>query len=137
MPLSTTSAALGRVSVLPSLSPTRASICGQGWEGELPIFQGLLPLDWGEGCGERDIWGVGGGPTTTLSQIPFFHFTNQKRETFGFGEGKRGREIDHFLPYPQGRGARGPQTQLTQTLFFTHSLLSTHQVPPATISAKE
>lgn len=73
--------------------------------------------------------GVGGGPTTALSQIPFFHFTNQKRETLGFGEEKRGREIDHFLPYPQGRGARGPQTQLAQPLLVIHSILSGPQVP--------
>lgn len=58
--------------------------------------------------GERDIWGVGRGLTTTLSQIPFLHFTNRKREIFGFGEG---REIDHFLPCPGERELRGPQTQ--------------------------
>lgn len=47
---------------------------------------------------------MGRGPTTILSQIPFFHVTNQKRETFGFGEGKRNRP---FLPLFSGERSQG------------------------------
>ena len=71
---------------------------------------------------------MGGGLTTTLSQIPFFRVTNQKRETFGFGEWRRGREIVDLFPCPQGRGARGPQTQLALPSSSSTSLCS--QVPP-------
>ena len=72
---------------------------------------------------------MGGGLTTTLSQIPFFRFINQKRETFGFGERRRGREIVDLFPCPQGRRARGPQTQPALPSFSSTSPLCS-QVPP-------
>jgi hypothetical protein len=65
-----------------------------------PSSRVCFPPERGEGCGEREIRGVGRGLTTTLSPNPFLHFINQKREILGFGEGRRGREIYHFLPYP-------------------------------------
>lgn len=72
---------------------------------------------------------MGGGLTTILSQIPFFRFTNQKRETFGFGERRRGREIVDLFPCPQGRAARGPQTQPALSSSSSASPLCS-QVPP-------
>lgn len=63
--------------------------------------------------------GVGGGPTTTLSQIPFFHFTNQKRETFGFGEG-RGEE-KQTISSPEKRSQGSPNPAGPAPLLFTPS----------------
>lgn len=55
--------------------------------------------------------GVGGGPTTALSQIPFFHFTNQKRETFriwGGEEGKRNKLFPFLSPEKRSQGSPNP-----------------------------